>query len=230
MPQHYQGYAPAQYAKEISTVGSASATGSVGEKTQTTSGWAEQSMDYDGDDKMSEDQDQDHDQQHDDDGEMGDGVSSIGGFSDDVDKASLVGFGEGAGSTISGPVSTANARMLAARNSYNATNPNMTPRTQTQNVSGATGSGGSTPMSGIERPTSGNAGDARMDGVSYDQGGIDGGSSELMTPYAGGQRFSGAGIEVAENVMQDRLDDRGPRTMTSPPDQASLGRFGFERE
>ncbi|MCJ1381507.1 hypothetical protein MMC17_004618 [Xylographa soralifera] len=69
--------------KERSTVGSASATGSVGGRTT----WADGSDVYDAD-KMSEDQD--------------DGISS-GGLSDEGN-ASLVGFGEAA-STTSGPVS-----------------------------------------------------------------------------------------------------------------------------
>lgn len=70
----------------MSTVGSASATGSVGGRTT----WASGSDVYDAD-KMSEDQD--------------DGVSSSAGLSDEGN-ASLVGFGEGASSTISGPIST----------------------------------------------------------------------------------------------------------------------------
>lgn len=71
--------------KERSTVGSASATGSVGGRTT----WASGSDAYDATDKMSEDQDMD--------------TSSDGGFSEG--NASLVGFGEGASSTVSGPVS-----------------------------------------------------------------------------------------------------------------------------
>ncbi|KAL2853861.1 hypothetical protein BJY01DRAFT_205935 [Aspergillus pseudoustus] len=70
--------------KERSTVGSASATGSVGARTT----WASGSDAFDAD-KMSEDPD--------------DGVSSVGNISDEGD-ASLVGFGEGA-STMSGPIS-----------------------------------------------------------------------------------------------------------------------------
>ncbi|KAI9885914.1 MAG: hypothetical protein M1823_002287 [Watsoniomyces obsoletus] len=70
-------------AKERSTVGSASATGSVGGRTT----WAS-SSDINEGDKMSED-----------------GVSSTGGLSEEGN-ASLVGFGEGASSTISGPIST----------------------------------------------------------------------------------------------------------------------------
>lgn len=69
-----------------STVGSASATGSAGGRGT----WASGSVSDLGD-RMSEDQDQD------------DGVSSAG-LSDGGD-ASLVGFGEGAGSTVSGPTS-----------------------------------------------------------------------------------------------------------------------------
>ncbi|KAF9892031.1 hypothetical protein FE257_002437 [Aspergillus nanangensis] len=70
--------------KERSTVGSASATGSVGARTT----WASGSDAFDAD-KMSEGAD--------------DTASSVGNISDEGD-ASLVGFGEGA-STISGPTS-----------------------------------------------------------------------------------------------------------------------------
>jgi hypothetical protein len=69
-----QNNQPQMY-RERSTVGSASATGSVGGRTT----WASGSDVYDPD-RMSEDQDNE--------------TSSIGGFSDEA--ASLVGFGEGA--------------------------------------------------------------------------------------------------------------------------------------
>lgn len=165
-------------------------------------------MDYDGD-KMSEDQD--------------DGVSSVGGFSDE-DKASLVGFGEGAGSTVSGPVSTANARMLAAR--YNMYNP-AAPRTQ------ALQSGGSTPMSGIMPTAAGSTDPKMMDGITFDQGVVDTTVSTppLVDQPAFGNRFSGVGIEVAETVMRDRIGDiNDPRAMGTPPNNQSLGKFGFERD
>jgi hypothetical protein len=74
------------HTKEKSTVGSASATGSIGGRTT----WASSSDAFDPD-KMSEETD--------------DGVSSVGGISDEGN-ASLVGFGEGASSTISGPISS----------------------------------------------------------------------------------------------------------------------------
>ncbi|KAH0548655.1 hypothetical protein GP486_007801, partial [Trichoglossum hirsutum] len=81
-PGYFDGV-QAQLFCERSTVGSASATGSVGGRTT----WASSSDVYDAD-KMSED----------------DGVSSVGGLSDEGN-ASLVGFGEGASSTTSGPIS-----------------------------------------------------------------------------------------------------------------------------
>ncbi|KKZ63391.1 hypothetical protein EMCG_02278 [[Emmonsia] crescens] len=78
--------------KERSTVGSASATGSIGGRTT----WGSDSLDHD---RLGDD----------------DGVSSVGGLSDEGN-SSLVGFGEGAGSTVSGPVSTSAARMSVASN------------------------------------------------------------------------------------------------------------------
>lgn len=224
-----QGAGQQGYMKEISTVGSASATGSVGGKTTWASQSVANTMDYDAEDadKMSEDQDG---------GDVGDGVSSTGGFSDE-DKASLVGFGEGAGSTVSGPVSTANARMLAARHAQaqgigfnSASYGPATPRTRPLDT--GSGSGGSTPMSGVERPTSGSTDPKMMDGISFDQGVVDTtiqSPAPVEQPYSGG-RFSGVGADMAENMMRDRLDDQDLRTMTTPPNNQSLGRFGFERE
>ena len=69
-----------------STVGSASATGSAGGRNTWASG-------SDGGDRMSEDQD-----------DVGDGISSAG--LSEEGNASLVGFGEGASSTVSGPISS----------------------------------------------------------------------------------------------------------------------------
>lgn len=74
-PSYFDGNNQPQMFRERSTVGSASATGSVGGRTT----WASGSDVYDPD-RMSEDQDND--------------TSSMGGFSDEA--ASLVGFGEGA--------------------------------------------------------------------------------------------------------------------------------------
>lgn len=87
--------------KERSTVGSASATGSIGGRTT----WASGSDAFFEPDKMSEDHDND-------------GSSSVGGMSDEGN-ASLVGFGEGANSTISGPISSARFQTSSASTSSN---------------------------------------------------------------------------------------------------------------
>ncbi|KAJ6117615.1 hypothetical protein N7512_007340 [Penicillium capsulatum] len=85
---HFPGYFDSHAGlKERSTVGSASATGSVGGRTT----WASGSDAFDAD-KMSEGPDAD------------DTVSNMSNISDEGN-ASLVGFGEGANSTISGPTS-----------------------------------------------------------------------------------------------------------------------------
>ena len=85
--QSHSYFDPGSQQQEVerSTVGSASATGSAGGKRT----WASGSEAYDAD-KLSEDHD--------------DGVSSTG--MSDEGNASLVGFGETASSTISGPTST----------------------------------------------------------------------------------------------------------------------------
>lgn len=89
MPQAYfDSNNQPQMARERSTVGSASATGSVGGRTT----WASGSDVYDPD-KMSEDQDVE--------------TSSMGGMSDEAN--SLVGFGEGArtpAATMGSPVAS----------------------------------------------------------------------------------------------------------------------------
>ena len=208
-----QGFDSAPQFRERSTVGSASATGSVGGRTT----WASGSVDYDAD-KMSEDQD--------------DGVSSTGGFSDE-DKASLVGFGETAGSTVSGPVSTYNARSSISRTSTNVIAPS-TPRTGNIPAFGF-GSGQSTPMSGITPSGAAGSTDPKMmDGMSYDRDIIDTTmqpAPPIEEPPFQEHRFSGMGTEMAEQVMRDRLSglERAQQAM-QPGQGQSLGRFPFEQE
>jgi hypothetical protein len=191
--------------KERSTVGSASATGSVGGRTT----WASGSVDYD--DKMSEDQD--------------DGVSSQGGMSDE-DKASLVGFGEGAGSTVSGPVSTMSARALAARGLPSPSTPRTGPPYPA--------SGQGTPMSGIMPTGVGSTDPKMMDGMSYDANIID--TTMQPAPPIGQphqpNQFSGVGTEMAEGIMRERLNDpdQGRRALGTPEHGQGLGRFTFEKE
>lgn len=180
---HSQGYFDSyqHMIKERSTVGSASATGSIGGRTT----WASGSDAFDPD-KMSEDHD--------------DGTSSMGGMSDEGN-ASLVGFGEGASSTISGPVSSATLGRLqstgpgrtpsfgspsANRNSGHHNN-NTTPSYTQQYV---TGGSVSAPSQSSPSPAGSNtpepSDDARMlDGVTYDSNVVD---TTVRTPRLVGQR------------------------------------------
>ncbi|KIV83702.1 hypothetical protein PV11_05704 [Exophiala sideris] len=204
-----QGFDNVPQFKERSTVGSASATGSVGGRTT----WASGSVDYDAD-KMSEDQE--------------DGVSSTGGFSDE-DKASLVGFGEGAGSTVSGPVSAPyNIRGTVSRQSTNVNAPS-TPRTMP-----ASGSGQSTPMSGVTPSAgAGNTDPKFMDGMSYDEDIVDTTmqSAPPIEEHTQEGGYSGMGAEVAEHIMRNRLrDTEHPQQPLGMADGSRLGQFSFERE
>ena len=109
-------------AKERSTVGSASATGSIGGRTT----WASGSDIYDAD-KMSEDQD--------------DGLSSAG--LSDEGNASLVGFGEGAGSTVRRHISSSTS-MDAGRASSGLGSPS------TSRGAGYHPMEGGSPMQGVQ--------------------------------------------------------------------------------
>jgi hypothetical protein len=183
------------YTTKMSTVGSASATGSAGGRTTTwASGSAKASRDGD-DDEMSVDNmeadrysasamDEDMD---------ADGMS---------DNTSLVGFGEGAGSTVSGP--TYNRRDIAS--------PGMGKSALAMQLQGGTG----TPSSSSTTYTENQRRDARMaEGTSEDM---------RATPV----RTSG--VEAAEKILRDRLDEgEGKRPMGSP-DEAGLGKFYFEEK
>lgn len=143
--------------RERSTVGSASATGSVGGRTTWASG-----SDVFGEDKMSEDMDVD-------------GESSVGGFSDEA--ASLVGFGEGArtparqlsgvGSpTPPGPKTAGSSSAVAG-----AVGSAVPPSLRQGNLPPS-------PMSGVSTQTTASAEaqrrDARMiDGMTYDEDVVD---------------------------------------------------------
>ncbi|KAI9680878.1 MAG: hypothetical protein M1817_004318 [Caeruleum heppii] len=149
-PGYFENANPA--IKERSTVGSASATGSVGAHTAWTS-----SSDMNDADKMSEDQD--------------DGMSSNGGFSDEGN-ASLVGFGEGANSVVSGPASVT-ARNLGRDSGVSSPStgkPNAVPpyiQYQSGGMASSSSSTATTP-SGTEQQ------DAKMlDGMTYDSNVVD---------------------------------------------------------
>lgn len=183
--------------KERSTVGSASASGSVGGPTT----WASGSIDYDAD-KMNEDQDND--------------ASSTGGFSDE--NASLVGFGEGAGSTVSVPISTTTSRAAAAR--YNPVgSPSASKVASAPSYMHQAGS----IMSGVvptNTPTSAvNTNSELMDGTFHDGSAVD---IAMQPPTPVNQPpnptvFPSEGADTTANMMRDRLSDNE----TGRPDRVS---------
>jgi hypothetical protein len=182
---------------ERSTVGSASATGSVGGRTT----WASSSDVYDAD-KMSED----------------DGVSSVGGLSDEGN-ASLVGFGEGASSTTSGPISGlsgSSARPAGGRQSgvnspvmgkASAIPPYMHQSTgstgSANNSMPASTSLSSSPTSASEHYSQQRRDSRLIDGMTYDPDIVDTAArSPQSTTYARNARQTGA--ETAERIMRER--------------------------
>lgn len=211
-PAYFDQNNTPQIMRERSTVGSASATGSVGGRTT----WASGSDVYDPD-KMSEDQDIPVSVAQDGDGDAqmeAETTSSVGGFSDEN---SLVGFGEGArtparthsttggmpGSPIAGKVTPTGV-------------PSHMRTDQFSNPSSASMSS----MGGQ---------DARMiDGMTYDSGVVD---TVNRTPpptgvsdAASGRSPSGA--EQAERIMGERFE--GEHGGLQSDGGAGLGKFGFE--
>jgi hypothetical protein len=200
----------------MSTVGSASATGSVAGRTTTwasgsTKGQTEADDDEREADQMSMDtnyrdsdrfsasaMDEDLD---------GDGMS---------DDTSLVGFGEGAGSTVSGP--TYSRSNLVSRASL----------LQQSNSVGTPLSASTTATAEQQRR------EARMiDGLAADEPS----SGYVDTAARGGNaippstRGSGEGLQAAERILQNRLDDgEGRKPPLGSPDEAGLGKFYFEKK
>jgi hypothetical protein len=172
------GYFESQAQKDRSTVGSASATGSIAGRTT----WASGSDVYDAD-KMSED--------HED-----DGTSSIGNISDEGN-ASLVGFGEGANSTISGPTSRPaglnrissggpGARPTSLGSNTNRPNP-LSSYLQQQQYHAGESSMMSTSPAGSVTPEPMNENARMVDGMTFDPDVVDttARTPRLVTPSAG---------------------------------------------
>ncbi|CAL8577919.1 hypothetical protein XPA_003729 [Xanthoria parietina] len=153
------------HGKERSTVGSASATGSVGGRAT----WASSSEVHEGD-KISERSEDD---------------SSMAGLSDEGN-ASLVGFGEGASSTVSGPVSTSTRIAQGARAVGGVGSP-LAGRQHSTRDSGS-------PMQGVE------AQDVKMlDGMTYDQDVVD------TTPRNAGRAARDNSVALAEREQADHM-------------------------
>lgn len=180
-PGYFDANSQAQMGRERSTVGSASATGSVGGRTT----WASGSDNFDPD-RMSEDQDVE--------------TSSIGGMSDEA--ASLVGFGEGArtparqNSTMNSPaIGKASAVPLHLRGQEGNASP-------MSGMSMASNSTPSTPGAEQQRMDSRN-----LDGMTYDEGVLD--TADRTPPSTGQGPRAERTAEGAIAMHQRRLRGQG---------------------
>jgi len=186
----------------MSTVGSASATDSA----TNAPAWASvsghgQDDEYSEADKMSMDTNYRDIDERDRYSAMDVSEDGNDGMSDEGN-ASLVGFGEGAGSTVSGPTYT---RSRAS---------------QIQAAGGGIGSPASTATSAMEQRR-----DARMmDGIADDTA-----SGYVDTTTRSPVPSRGSGVAAAERLVRERLDEgEGKRPTMSAPEEAGLGKFYFE--
>lgn len=180
-PSYFDGNNQPPIFRERSTVGSASATGSVGGRTT----WASGSDVYDPD-RMSEDQDNE--------------TSSIGGFSDEA--ASLVGFGEGARTP---------ARQQSLYGSPAVGKASAVPgHLRDQQSSGSPMAGVSTASSSATTTTTASAEQQRqearsLDGMTYDEDYLD---TANRTPPWTGQGEGGDRDQTAEQHIQESMRQR----------------------
>jgi hypothetical protein len=186
----------------MSTVGSASATDSA----TNAPAWASvsghgQDDEYSEADKMSMDTNYRDIDERDRYSAMDVSEDGNDGMSDEGN-ASLVGFGEGAGSTVSGPTYT---RSRAS---------------QIQAAGGGIGSPSGTATSAMEQRR-----DARMvDGIADDTA-----SGYVDTTTRSPVPSRGSGVAAAERIMRERLDEgEGKRPAMSTSEEVGLGKFYFE--
>lgn len=201
------------YGTKMSTVGSASAS-TAGRTTTWASGSARGQTEADEDDRevdqMSMDANIDDRDRY---------SASVSAMDEDMDgdsisdSTSLVGFGEGASSTVSGPTYSRSNMALRSglANQWQGSNP-------------------STPLSGntaaaVEQQKR----DARMlDGLADDTA-----SGYVDTAARGGVPVGAGstGLETAERIMRDRLEvGESKRAPLGSPDEAGLGKFYFEEK
>lgn len=184
--------------RERSTVGSASATGSVGGRTTWASGSDTGYEPSDHPDKMSEDQEE-HERD-----EMMDAASSVGGDGFSDEGQSLVGFGEGARtparqqSVLGSPVATTAKPTTAVPQYLRDPQQQQLPHPPSASFSAGTGISGS---SAAATPPSVDAQrqEARLiDGMSYDQDVVDTAAADMAA------RRNQTTAETTERVMRER--------------------------
>jgi hypothetical protein len=175
-PGYFDSNNQPQIFRERSTVGSASATGSVGGRTT----WASGSDVYEPD-RMSEDQDVE--------------TSSMGGFSDEA--ASLVGFGEGA-RTPARQLSQIGSPAIGKASAVPGYLREQAPASPMSGVSVASSAGTTQTMPSTEQQQQ----DAQsIDGMTYDESVVDSSSRGAMTGHGPG-RASTTEQNVREHMRQ----------------------------
>lgn len=260
-PAYFDSNGQPTAATKMSTVGSASATGSVGARTTTEAGEQFDDTTEVDEDVMSMDtnyrtMDVDSTSGADAmDEEMA--SRSVGGFEDrmsDDGTASLVGFGEGANSTVSGPIYHRRPLPGAAgaagvwgleRSSSGLSEGAMLRSQQMREAANMTASGDVNASAAAQAERR----DARMmDGVSVDGGGHVGTSDDDVfvdtttrgpVPMQGGQQGASGSTsrEAAERILRERLD-RGETRVGGASSTLgntagggeALGRFYFEEK
>lgn len=261
---------------KMSTVGTASATGSVGARTTTT--MTEGERDYDDMDADLTEVDEDGSMSMDTNyramdvdsssgamDPMDEDISSrsVGGFEDrmsDDGSASLVGFGEGANSTVSGPIyhrrplpgTTGATGVWVMERSSSGLSQEAIMRNREMREAG-TGTGSDTPVSASASAAAETRQAKYTDGVAVDGGGHVGTSDDdvfvdtttrgpVPVPAQPGQPRTSAlreGVggpasrEAAERIVRERLDG-GEATpapvLGSSQDGDKLGKFYFEEK
>ncbi|KNG52690.1 putative membrane-associated eicosanoid glutathione metabolism protein [Stemphylium lycopersici] len=175
-PGYFDANNQPQLFRERSTVGSASATGSVGGRTT----WASGSDVYEAD-RMSEDQDMD--------------TSSMGGFSDEA--ASLVGFGEGART----PARHNSQLGSPAIGKASALPGYLRDQAPTSPMSGVSVSGSTQTMSSTEQQKK----EARMmNGMTYDENVVD--TTSNAPPASGRDGDSTSGDAIRERMRERQAE------------------------
>jgi hypothetical protein len=177
-PGYFDSNNQPQLFRERSTVGSASATGSVGGRTT----WASGSDVYEPD-RMSEDQDMD--------------TSSIGGFSDEA--ASLVGFGEGA-RTPARQLSQIGSPAVGKASAVPGYLREQAPGSPMTGVSVPSSSGSTQTMSSSEQQRK----EARFrEGMTYDEN-VD--STSSHAPASGRDQDSTSGDAIRKRMQERQAD------------------------
>ncbi|KAK3689656.1 hypothetical protein B0T22DRAFT_379542 [Podospora appendiculata] len=246
-------------ANKMSTVGTASATESTGTETRGGDNYTlgERDDDDEDDEEMSlEAGDREAEGEIEMDsastsGYMGedlDNPRSLAGFEDrmsDDGSASLVGFGEGAGSTVSGPIY--HRRLPGQGSSAGAMMAGVLALERSSSGLSEVGGRRDTVRGGVDReaadtPVSQSAVVERREALMVDGVALDGTadddrsfidtSTQGPVPQGGSGAVVAASREVAESILRDRLDNGesrvGNTALGSPKGKDELGRFYFE--